>query len=72
MDLYLVASGVLLHERLGPVVPVEVMKAHHESKQHLPKDNMFSMPVWVNNYIHYKVWDEITYISPNSNDEAVE
>ena len=24
-------------------------------------------PAWINNYIHYKVWDEITYLVPNSN-----
>ena len=25
------------------------------------------IPVWISNYIHYKVWDEITYPFPNVN-----
>ena len=25
----------------------------------------FSMPAWISNYIHYKVWDEITFPFPN-------
>ena len=31
-----------------------------------------SIPEWISNYIHYKVWDEITYTFPNSNDATVE
>ena len=27
---------------------------------------------WVSNYIHYNVWDEITYLLPNFNGETVE
>ena len=30
------------------------------------------IPAWINNYIHYKVWDEITYPFPNFNSIAVE
>ena len=32
------------------------------------------IPAWLSNYmyIHYKVWDEITYPLPNFNGEAVE
>ena len=28
--------------------------------------------IWVSNYIHYKMWDEITYIFPNYNGLTVE
>ena len=27
---------------------------------------------WISNYIHYKVWDEITYLFPNFNSATVE
>ena len=30
------------------------------------------IPKWINNYIHYKVWDEITYPLPNFNGCTVE
>ena len=30
------------------------------------------IPAWMINYIHYKVWDEITYPFPNFNDATVE
>ena len=30
------------------------------------------IPAWVNNYIHYKVWDELTYPFPNLNGTTVE
>ena len=30
------------------------------------------MPAWMNNDIHYKVWDEITYPFLNFNSAAVE
>ena len=29
-------------------------------------------PAWISNYIHYKVWDEITYPFPNFNSATVE
>ena len=29
------------------------------------------MPAWISNYIHYKVWNEITYPFPNFNGYAV-
>ena len=29
------------------------------------------MPAWISNYIHYKVWNEITYPFPNFNGCAV-
>ena len=29
------------------------------------------IPVWISNYIHYKVWYEITYLFPNFNDGTV-
>ena len=31
-----------------------------------------SVVVWISNYIHYNVWDEITYPFPNLNGSAVE
>ena len=30
------------------------------------------IPAWISNYIHYKVWDEITYPFPNANGGTVE
>ena len=30
------------------------------------------LPAWISNYIHYKVWDEITYPFPNFNVEVWE
>ena len=30
------------------------------------KHGLTLVPVWINNYIHYKVWDEITYVSQTS------
>ena len=30
------------------------------------------IPAWISNYIHYKVWDEITYPFLNLNGETVE
>ena len=30
------------------------------------------MPAWIINYIHYKVWDGITYPLPNFNGATVE
>ena len=30
------------------------------------------IPAWISDYIHYKVWDEITYQFLNFNDETVE
>ena len=30
------------------------------------------IPAWISNYIHYKVWDEITYPFPNFNSCTVE
>ena len=29
------------------------------------------IPAWLINYIHYKVWDEITYPFPNFNGETL-
>ena len=29
------------------------------------------IPKWISNYIHYKVWDEITYPMPNFNDVTI-
>ena len=31
-----------------------------------------SIPAWISNYIHYKVWDKITYPFPNFNGATVE
>ena len=31
-----------------------------------------AVPAWMNNYIHYKMWDEITYSFPNFNGAAIE
>ena len=31
-----------------------------------------SIPVWISNYIHYNVWDEIIYPFLNFNGETVE
>ena len=31
-----------------------------------------NFPKWVSNYTHYKVWDDITYLFPNSNGWTVE
>ena len=30
------------------------------------------IPTWISNYIHYKLWDEITYPFLNFNDATVE
>ena len=30
------------------------------------------IPTWISKYIHYKVWDEITYTFPNFNGTAAE
>ena len=30
------------------------------------------IPAWISDYIHYKVWDEITYPFPNFNSGTVE
>ena len=30
------------------------------------------IPAWISNYIHYKVWDEITYPFPNFNSCTIE
>ena len=30
------------------------------------------IPAWISSYIHYEVWDEITYSFPNFNGEAAE
>ena len=29
------------------------------------KHGITLIPAWISNYIHYNVWDEITYPSPN-------
>ena len=34
--------------------------------------NLILIPVWISIYIHYKVWDEITYPFPNVNSCTVE
>ena len=34
--------------------------------------DLILIPAWISNYIHYKVWDEITYPFPNFNSAAVE
>ena len=31
-----------------------------------------SIPAWISNYIHFKMWDEITYPFPNFNCAAIE
>ena len=38
----------------------------------LYKHGLTLIPVWISNYIHHKVWDEITYPFPNFNGAAVE
>ena len=38
----------------------------------IPFTNMINFTAWMNNYIHYKVWGEITYPFPNSNTCTVE
>ena len=42
---------------------------HNELKKSLPA---IQIMVWISNYIHYKVWDEISYTFPNFNGAAVE
>ena len=29
--------------------------------------NLYGLTAWIGNYIHYEVWDEITYPFPNFN-----
>ena len=38
---------------------------------HNPKSQM-DMNGWISNYIHYEMWDEITYPFPNFNNGAIE
>ena len=40
------------------------MRAEQETKQ--------TPPAWISNYIHYNVWDEITYPFLNFNGATVE
>ena len=35
------------------------------------KHDLTSIPVWISDYIHHKVWDEITYPFPNFNGATV-
>ena len=35
-------------------------------------DGLTLIPAWISNYIHYKVWGEITYPFPNFNGATVE
>ena len=48
----------------------------HLQKQHnmgpLYQHVLMLIPVWISNYIHYKVWDEITYPFQNFNGCIVE
>ena len=48
----------------------------HMMRQELPKADIASLATciqnayhltsaWINNYIHHKLWDEITYLFPN-------
>ena len=32
----------------------------------------YLIPAWISHYIHYKVWDEITYPFPNFSGAAIE
>ena len=36
------------------------------------KHGLTLIPAWISNYIHYKVWDEITYPFLNFNGATVE
>ena len=36
------------------------------------KHGLTSIPAWISNHIHHKVWDEITYPFPNFNGTTVE
>ena len=36
------------------------------------KRGLIFIPAWISNYIHHKVWDEITYPFPNFNGATVE
>ena len=41
-------------------------------KMRLKCTNKTLVPAWISNYIHYKVWDEITYPFPNFKGATIE
>ena len=43
-----------------------------ETMHRKPCYNLALIPAWMRNYIHYNVWDEITYPFPNFNGATVE
>ena len=45
---------------------------HHVASGPFYKHGLTLIPVWISNYIQYKVWDEITYPFPNFNGATVE
>ena len=48
-------------------------RTHHLSyHQTFQRWNSWWNPTWINNYIHYNVWDEITYPFLNFNGATVE
>ena len=44
----------------------------HREKGHFYLHGLTLIPAWISNYIHYKVWDEITYPFLNFNGATVE
>ena len=53
---------------------VETTRIDHRSDSRAPfyYHGLTLIPAWINNYIHYKVWDEITYPFLNFNGCTVE
>ena len=71
--------GVLPHDFIGtgthvetisrwPLVPVGILNARDIFYKH----GLTLIPSWIINYIHYNMWDEITYPFPNFNGATVE
>ena len=42
------------------------------SPAHFTNTSLTLIPAWINNHIHYKVWDEISYPIPNFNGITIE
>ena len=45
---------------------------HGDSRGPFYKHGLTLIPAWISNYIHYNVWDEITYQFLNFNGATVE
>ena len=52
-------------ERMHRLIKVNKFDPDHEG-------SWPNIPAWISNYIHYQVWDEITYPFPNFNSTTVE